>query len=75
MQESKNNQPDLSHGTILAQKTNEDFNKEKPDPSDPNQEIGHPVIAVPDIVNDEKETTTSKTPDSKNMPNENDGSE
>ena len=45
MEEYKKDLPIPNSGTMLNQKTNEDFNKKKPDPSDPNEQKGHPLIA------------------------------
>jgi hypothetical protein len=44
-------QPNMSHGTMTNQKTNEDFNKEKPNPKDPNQQKHHPETNVPEVGN------------------------
>ncbi|MDI1234561.1 MAG: hypothetical protein PSX81_09790 [bacterium] len=34
----------LNNGVIPSEKTNEDFNKMKPDPKDPNEEEGQPDV-------------------------------
>jgi hypothetical protein len=51
MKEYPHTQPNQSHGTMMNQKTNEDYNKEKPDPKDPNQVQEHPNVEVPDVGN------------------------
>ncbi len=51
MKKQPHTQPNQGHGTMMNQKTYEDFNKEKPDPKDPNQQEHHPEIEVPVIGN------------------------
>lgn len=36
MKKAGNEEPKISAGSMLKQKTNEDFNKQNPDPQDPN---------------------------------------
>jgi hypothetical protein len=45
MGKNKKDLPIPNSGTMLSQKINEDFNKKKPDLSDPNEQKGHPLIA------------------------------
>lgn len=81
--EKKQNPPgNQQQGTMLNQKTNEDFNKNKPNPSDPNEQRGHPATTVPDFGDDDIEPmedqvtkATDKSADKKNVPNKSDGSE
>jgi hypothetical protein len=40
LKETKNDAPKIPAGNSMDQKTNEDFNKKKPDPTDPNQQKG-----------------------------------
>ena len=42
MENNKNEQSHPQAGTMLQQKTNEDFNKKKPDPDDPNEQDNVP---------------------------------
>jgi hypothetical protein len=37
MKQRKKQTPRVQSGTMTTQKTNEDFNRQKPDPEDPNQ--------------------------------------
>ena len=53
MEKSKNDQSNQNAGTMLQQKTNEDFNKKKPNPNDPNEKDGAKKNEVPDIGDDE----------------------
>ena len=54
-----------SSGSMITQKTNEDFNKRTPDPSDPNEQKGKPLTAVPNIGDDEIEPTQGHANDTK----------
>ena len=53
MENNKNEQSHPQAGTMLHQKTNEDFNKKKPNPNDPNEKDSTPKNVVPDIGDDE----------------------
>ena len=50
-------------GTMANQKTNEDFNKEKPDPADPNQEKAIPKSADQYLGQDDSKKPVPPSPD------------
>ena len=66
MQTDKN-RPRINSGTMLNQKTNEDFNKKKPAPTDPNEQKGRITTVFPDFGDDsdaiEKGRRTTIIPD------------
>ena len=68
-----------NHGSMLNQKTNEDFNKKKPDPNDPNEQKDRAVTAVPDIMDDDGNAANTvksvEETDSKHAVTKNEGSE
>ena len=66
MEKSKFDQGKQSAGTMLQQKTNEDFNKKKPDPSDPNEKDRTPGNDVPDIGDDDLAPLEGEAIDPKN---------
>lgn len=53
MENNQNVTPKQPSGSMVNQKTNEDFNKKTPDPADPNEQKEHPETEVPDIGDDE----------------------
>lgn len=61
------NRPGINSGTMFNQKTNEDFNKKKPNPTDPNEQKGRVTTVTPDFGNDsddlEKGRRTTIIPD------------
>lgn len=79
MEHNRNSEPKPKAGTMLNQKTNEDFNKKQPDPQDPNEEKKHPSRPAPIIAYDEEHANENKatdaTTDDKNKPHKIDGSE
>ena len=75
MGKDQNGRRHLHAGTMLTQKTNEDFNKKKPDPSDPNEQKSDPDTAVPDIGDDEIDPVKSETADEEDGTYKNEGSE
>lgn len=46
MKKNKTKPEKIQHGSMLNQKTNEDFNKKKPDPTDPNEVKSIPIPIV-----------------------------
>ncbi len=79
MKETKKNSPKVPAGSMIDQKTNEDFNKKKPDPSDPNEQKDRPKIDPPNFEEDEIVPAQSGTPDKSSgqqkPPNKSEGSE
>ena len=76
MGKDQNGRRHLNSGTMLTQKTNEDFNKKKPDPEDPNEEASDPDTAVPDIGDDKIDPIrSSETREQPEAPHPNEGSE
>ena len=57
----KNNPPVLDAGSMLNQKTNEDHNKQKPDPKDPNETKNDPNVADSSFVEADHETSMEET--------------
>lgn len=57
------NSPHNNPGTMANQKANEDFNKEKPDPADPNQEKGIPKSADQYLGQDDSKKPVPPTND------------
>jgi|GEM_PF-1540828 len=53
MEKRTNDQGNPNEGSMLQQKTNEDFNKKKPNPNDPNEKEGTKKNEVPDIGDDD----------------------
>jgi len=74
-----NNAPKLPAGSMLNQKTNEDYNKIKPDPADPNQQKGQRKTPVPNFDADGAQPTMPGYPGKRNgqqkPPNKSEGSE
>lgn len=58
MKKRKKQTPGVQSGTMTTQKTNEDFNKQKPDPEDPNQK-GQGVPATEDGLSEKTDVTKS----------------
>ncbi len=75
MGKDQNGRRYLNAGTMLTQKTNEDFNKKKPDPNDPNEQKSDPDTAVPDIGDDDIDPMKGETTNKKEGPYKNEGSE
>ncbi len=79
MGKNKTGQTNPPAGDMLTQKTNEDFNKKKPNLKDPNEQKGQPDTAAPIIAYDDDATPAEKSTDGtinpKNVPNKSDGSE
>ena len=79
MDKNQNNPRNQDAGTMLNQKTNEDFNKKKPDPTDPNQQKDLPSAPVPSTGDDDpppvQGETTDESPIQQNPPNQSEGSE
>ncbi|WP_353480913.1 hypothetical protein [Haliscomenobacter sp.] len=66
MKKNKNNPPKQHSGTMLNQKTNEDHNKQKPDPKDPNEIKNNPNTADSTILEKEDEQNIEQTINHKN---------
>lgn len=68
-------------GNMVNQKTNEDFNKKNPDPTDPNEQKERPAVAppIPDFGDEELQPmdgeTTDGSPSQQKPLNTNEGSE
>ena len=79
MIKDNNASPKLPAGSMLIQKTNEDYNKKKPDLKDPNEEIGHPDTLISDLGDDDIKPWKGERPDvekgQRKPPNEIEGSE
>lgn len=64
---------------MLDQKTNEDFNKKRPDPKDPNEQKDRPETAPPDFEDEEIRPVQAETPGEgagqQKPPNKSEGSE
>ncbi len=59
----KNRPSNPDSGTMLNQKTNEDFNKKKPNPTDPNEQKGRVTTAIPVLGGDDGYPLEPASPD------------
>lgn len=66
MENNKNGQGHPQAGTMLNQKTNEDFNKKQPNLNDPNEKNAVPNNDVPNIGDDEIDPIEGEAIDPKN---------
>ena len=60
MNKTQNDQRDQNAGSMINQKTNEDYNKEKPNPNDPNFKNPNPNPEGKNMRNDGQETSDKK---------------
>ncbi len=70
MNTSQNDQLNQKSGSMLKQKTNEDYNKEQPNPNDPNLTKGNPIQESNDLGNNAKQSIDKKMTETKNQNNE-----
>jgi hypothetical protein len=79
LKETKNDAPKIPAGSSMDQKTNEDFNKKKPDPADPNQQKGQRKTPGPNFDSDGAQPTMpgypGKRDEQQKPPNKSEGSE